>query len=164
MGTACTAAPVALARPRVQWLQGGWTRSLAQNCIFLSASAQFPHGAQSEVPWHRNGNEGARAGGGSGQHPHPSPVNLSLSGELREALGTRGSPGVSESSGAYCVIRPDLQSDTASAFVFPQQWLLQSIIIAHPGVQTHKDLIYSAKYSSRIYFLFYFWSAVAPPA
>lgn len=54
--------------------------------------------------------------------------------------------------------------NTTRTFVFSQQRLLQSIIIAHPRVQTHKDLIYSAKYTSWIYFLFCFWTVIASPA
>lgn len=102
------------------------TLSLAQNRVFLSAVVPLAHGArQLEVPRHCNGNKRpCRASGGrwSRKHPHPSPsshVNLSLSGQLWDVLGTRRSPGVSESSGAHCVIRPDLQMRHGRYVCFP---------------------------------------------
>lgn len=85
---------------------------------------------------------------GAKKHPHPPPRQLCKSVPARRAPGGAHRPPPRESVRVQVLTVSSgltFRCNTARTFVFPQQWLLQSIIIAHPRVQTHKDLIYSAK-------------------
>lgn len=87
-------------------------------------------------------------GGGSEKASSPPARRLRKSVPARRAPGGAQRPPPQESVRVQVLTVSSgltFTCDTARTFVFPQQWLLQSIIIAHRRVQTHKGLIYSAK-------------------
>lgn len=133
---------------------GRWrARSPAQTCrsspvtpLTLGAQeSERCHGSVMEI------NDFAAPGEGGGSEKASSPQRLCKSVPARQAPGGAQLPPSPQESVRVQVLTVSagltFRRDIARAFVFPQQRLLQSIIIAHPRVQTHKDLIYSATYA-----------------